>query len=149
MVILYKSCSALHKESNKIGLALFWFYKIQPKGFTIEDLVLQQGPWDFSILHRNTLGLHLNPQKDWNLRNWVQGPRERRGRPEFVGSSRALGRERCQRGGGAHHSSVRGWRSREGVEAASASSPGSAERRRPLRFGCRRGDRRGSPTSEC
>jgi hypothetical protein len=37
----------------------------------------------------------------------------------------------------------------EGVEAAPASLPSSVEWRRPLWFGCRRGDRRGSPTNEC
>jgi hypothetical protein len=36
----------------------------------------------------------------------------------------------------------------EGVEAAPASSPSSAEQRQLLRFGSRRGGRRGSPTSE-
>jgi hypothetical protein len=37
----------------------------------------------------------------------------------------------------------------EGVEAAPAGAPGGAERRWPLRVGYRRGDPRGSPTSEC
>jgi hypothetical protein len=36
----------------------------------------------------------------------------------------------------------------EGVEAAPTSTLGGVERWRPLRVGCRQGNRRGSPTSE-
>jgi hypothetical protein len=60
MDMLYKSCSVFHKESNKIGVAFIWifyeFSKFQLNGFTIEDSILQTGPWNFSKVHKYALG---------------------------------------------------------------------------------------------
>jgi hypothetical protein len=52
MVILYKSCSVLHKQSKKLSLHFSEFstifyelYKVQQNYYTIKDSVLYRGPW--------------------------------------------------------------------------------------------------------
>jgi hypothetical protein len=94
-----KSCSTLHHGSNKILFAFFEFstnfyafYKIQPKGYTIEDTTLQLGPW-----------------KEMRARNWVPRPWEATGSPEI---QRLWQRSQPGKGSGSRACSPRvGWRS--------------------------------------
>jgi hypothetical protein len=50
-------------------------YKNQQNNITIQDSNFQPGPWKFSQTHTYALALHLRPQKEAKLCNWVLGPR--------------------------------------------------------------------------
>jgi hypothetical protein len=52
-------------------MIFYEFYKIQPKGFTIEDSVLHRGPWEFFISYTYALSSHKRPWKDRNRCKWV------------------------------------------------------------------------------
>jgi hypothetical protein len=61
---------------TKLGLHFYYFstifyafYKIQLKGFTIEDSILPTGPWNFLAIHNLTLDTHKTPWEDLEVCN--------------------------------------------------------------------------------
>jgi hypothetical protein len=53
------------------SMIFYGFYKFQQICYTIEDAVVQRGPWKDLKSHRYVLGSRKRPQKEINPCNWV------------------------------------------------------------------------------
>jgi hypothetical protein len=60
---------------SEVSTIFYAFYKIQLKGFTIEDYILQTGPWKFLAIRNHILEAHKTSWEDLEVCNWVPGPR--------------------------------------------------------------------------
>jgi hypothetical protein len=103
MVMLYKSCSAFHKESNKIGFAFYYFfmifyafYKNQQNCKHYLRINFRTGPWEVFQIHKYTLSLQIGPWKEVAPRNWALGHRPPALRPNSGEPTAEAGRARAE-----------------------------------------------------
>jgi hypothetical protein len=81
MVMLYKSCSAFHMESNKIGFAIFWFvynflciWQVSAKLLVLFKIPLCNGvPGSFHSLTDTPLVCSKDPGKNVTAAMWSLG----------------------------------------------------------------------------
>jgi hypothetical protein len=113
-----KSCRVFLQESNKIGIAFFWFFyeflrnlQESAKHMYYLRFTFATRPLIVLIPHEDIFGSHKTPREEGGRRNWVPGPWGRRFRPKSGELAGVPSRGRRGSSWGAHRGSiwVLGW----------------------------------------
>jgi hypothetical protein len=105
MVMLYKSCSVLHKESKKLGMHFYDFFYdflcILQESAKLQTLFKNQfsnRPLGSFQIHKYTLALQISPWKEVSPCNWAVRHRPAALRPNFGEPAAVAGQARAEGG---------------------------------------------------